>query len=50
MLWHEMKLFIRKSGSKTKSEIVDKIYEFQKSLTNEKCQKYEKCQKCKKVC
>ncbi|CAF0973239.1 unnamed protein product [Brachionus calyciflorus] len=40
MLWNEMKCFVRKSGCKTKSDIVNKIYEFQRSLTQKKCQKY----------
>jgi hypothetical protein len=40
MIWHEMKSFVRKSGCLTKSDIVNKVYEFQRTLTKEKCQKY----------
>ncbi|CAF0846879.1 unnamed protein product [Brachionus calyciflorus] len=40
MLWNEMKCFVRKSGCKTKSDIVDKKYEFQRSLTQEMSKKH----------
>ncbi|RNA36558.1 Transposable element Tcb2 transposase [Brachionus plicatilis] len=40
MLWNEMKVFIRKSGCITETEVSSKINEFQTLLTKEKCIKY----------
>ena len=40
MLWSEMKNFVKDKFCKTPEEVAAAIHEFQKTLTQEKCQKY----------